>query len=79
MFWVQEVPKEEDSELKATVRRNQMMQKLLAVLDSAAALGNGPTLTEFMPEGACRHDLKNVSDVKRYKMYLIVMAWKTKL
>ncbi|XP_048045262.1 cilia- and flagella-associated protein 157 [Megalobrama amblycephala] len=62
---LREVPKEEDSELKATVRRNQMMQKLLAVLDSAAALGNGPTLTEFMPEVACRHDLKKVSDVKR--------------
>lgn len=78
MFWLQEVPKEEDSELKATVRRNQMMQKLLAVLDSAAALGNGPTLTEFMPEVTCRRDLKKVSDVKRYKMYLILMAWKTK-
>ncbi|KAK9974323.1 hypothetical protein ABG768_022427 [Culter alburnus] len=62
---LREVPKEEDSELKATVRRNQMMQKLLAVLDSAAALGNGPTLTEFMPEVTCRRDLKKVSDVKR--------------
>uniref|UniRef100_A0A673LJQ7 Cilia- and flagella-associated protein 157 n=1 Tax=Sinocyclocheilus rhinocerous TaxID=307959 RepID=A0A673LJQ7_9TELE len=44
------VPKEEDSELKITVRRNQMMQKLLAELDSAAALGNGPALTDFIPE-----------------------------
>ncbi|RXN22651.1 cilia- and flagella-associated [Labeo rohita] len=51
---LREVPKEEDSELKITVRRNQMMQKLLAVLDSAAALGNGPALTEFVPE--CQKD-----------------------
>ncbi|KAK7165104.1 hypothetical protein R3I94_003467 [Phoxinus phoxinus] len=56
-----EVPKEQDSELKVTVRRNQMMQKLLAVLDSAAALGKGPALTEL----ACRSDLKKVSDMKR--------------
>lgn len=42
-----------------------MMQKLLAVLDSAAALGKGPALTEL----ACRSDLKKVSDMKRYKMY----------
>uniref|UniRef100_A0A671MAZ0 Cilia- and flagella-associated protein 157 n=1 Tax=Sinocyclocheilus anshuiensis TaxID=1608454 RepID=A0A671MAZ0_9TELE len=47
---LREVPKEENSELKITVRRNQMMQKLLAELDSAAALGNGPALTDFIPE-----------------------------
>lgn len=63
---LQEVPKEEDSELKITVRRNQMMQKLLAVLDSAAALGNGPALTDFMPEVTCTHDLKKASGIKRY-------------
>ncbi|KAI2664366.1 Cilia- and flagella-associated protein 157 [Labeo rohita] len=62
---LREVPKEEDSELKITVRRNQMMQKLLAVLDSAAALGNGPALTEFVPEVTCSHDLKKPSDIKR--------------
>lgn len=44
-----------------------MMQKLLAVLDSAAALGNGPALTEFVPEVTCSHDLKKPSDIKRYK------------
>ncbi|KAK2911657.1 hypothetical protein QQF64_027470 [Cirrhinus molitorella] len=62
---LREVPKEEDSELKITVRRNQMMQKLLAVLDNAAALGNGPALTEFLPEVTCSHDLKKTSDIKR--------------
>ncbi|XP_016130990.1 cilia- and flagella-associated protein 157 isoform X1 [Sinocyclocheilus grahami] len=62
---LREIPKEEDSELKITVRRNQMMQKLLAVLDSAAALGNGPALTEFLPEVTCSHDLKKPSDIKR--------------
>uniref|UniRef100_A0A672T2X7 Cilia- and flagella-associated protein 157 n=1 Tax=Sinocyclocheilus grahami TaxID=75366 RepID=A0A672T2X7_SINGR len=35
------VPKEEDSELKIT-------------LDSAAALGNGPALTDFIPEATCK-------------------------
>ncbi|KAG1957171.1 cilia- and flagella-associated protein [Pimephales promelas] len=55
-----EVPKEQDSELKVIVRRNQMMQKLLAVLDSAAALGKGPVLTEL----ACRSDLKKVCEMK---------------
>jgi len=42
-----------------------MMQKLLAVLDSAAALGKGPVLTEL----ACRSDLKKVCEMKTYKMY----------
>ncbi|XP_056314707.1 cilia- and flagella-associated protein 157 [Danio aesculapii] len=45
---LRDVPEEEDSELKVTVRRNQMMQKLLAVLDGAAAFGKGPALTDFM-------------------------------
>lgn len=62
---LQEVPKEEDSELKITVRRNQMMQKLLDVLDSAAALGNRPALADFMPEVTCSHDLKKASGIKR--------------
>ncbi|XP_073695640.1 cilia- and flagella-associated protein 157 [Garra rufa] len=62
---LREVPKEDDTELKITVRRNQMMQKLLAVLDRAAALGNGPALTEFLPEVTCSHDLNKPSDIKR--------------
>ncbi|NP_001103638.1 cilia- and flagella-associated protein 157 [Danio rerio] len=45
---LRDVPEEEDSELKVTVRRSQMMQKLLAVLDGAAALGKGPALTDLM-------------------------------
>ncbi len=43
-----------------------MMQKLLAVLDSAAALGNRPALADFMPEVTCSHDLKKASGIKRY-------------
>ncbi|CAB1319555.1 unnamed protein product [Coregonus sp. 'balchen'] len=53
-----EVPKEEDSEVKTLVRRNQMMQKLLAVLDSAALLGKGPAMKDFIPEGDSLHELK---------------------
>ncbi|XP_051971546.1 cilia- and flagella-associated protein 157-like isoform X1 [Xyrauchen texanus] len=60
-----EVPKEVDSELEIIVRRNQMTQKLLAVLDSAAALGKGPALTDFMPEMACNHKPKIATDIKR--------------
>ncbi|XP_051541886.1 cilia- and flagella-associated protein 157-like isoform X2 [Myxocyprinus asiaticus] len=63
--WLQEVPKEVDSELEIIVRRNQMMQKLLAVLDSAAALGKGPALTDFMPEMASNHKPKIATDIKR--------------
>ncbi|XP_043094701.1 cilia- and flagella-associated protein 157-like [Puntigrus tetrazona] len=62
---LREVPKEEDSLLKVTVRRNQMMQKLLAVLDRAADLGNGLALAEFTPEVTGRHDLKKACDIKR--------------
>ncbi|XP_064834112.1 cilia- and flagella-associated protein 157-like [Oncorhynchus masou masou] len=53
-----EVPKEEDSEVKTLVRRNQMMQKLLAVLDSAARLGKGPAMKDFIPEGDSLHEPK---------------------
>ncbi|XP_056136259.1 cilia- and flagella-associated protein 157 [Lampris incognitus] len=43
------VPAEEASEADAMARRNRMMQRLLAVLDGAAVLGTGPTLTDFIP------------------------------
>ncbi|KAI4880879.1 hypothetical protein NFI96_031452, partial [Prochilodus magdalenae] len=45
---LREVPKEEDSEVQAVVRRSQMMQKLLSVLDSAAAIGKCPVLSDFI-------------------------------
>ena len=62
----QEVPKEEDSEVKTLVRRNQMMQKLLAVLDGAARLGRGPTMKDFIPEGEALHELKTAPNLERY-------------
>ncbi|KAG9261822.1 cilia- and flagella-associated protein 157 [Astyanax mexicanus] len=43
---LREVPKEEDSEVQVYVRKSQMMQKLLAVLDSAAATGKEPALSQ---------------------------------
>ena len=62
----QEVPKEEDSEVKTLVRRNQMMQKLLAVLDGAARLGRGPAMKDFIPEGEALHELKTGPNLERY-------------
>ncbi|MBN3318858.1 CF157 protein, partial [Atractosteus spatula] len=50
--------KEADAELAALVRRSQMMQKLLTLLDSAALLGIGPTLQEFRKDAACFREYK---------------------
>jgi len=58
LLWLQEVPKEQDSELKVIVRRNQMMQKLLAVLDSAAALGKGPAILNWLAEVILKKSVK---------------------
>lgn len=55
---LQEVPREQDSEVKALARRGQMLQKLLAVLDSAAALGKGPALSEFLKDTNDVHQLE---------------------
>lgn len=53
-----------------------MMQKLLAVLDSAAALGNGPALTDFIPDVTCSHDFKKASDIERYTfIYFNSVSW----
>ncbi|KAK1792302.1 hypothetical protein P4O66_012259, partial [Electrophorus voltai] len=46
---LREVPKEEDSEAQALARRGHMMQKLLDILDSAVAIGNGPAPSDFIP------------------------------
>ncbi|XP_066512606.1 cilia- and flagella-associated protein 157-like [Hoplias malabaricus] len=69
-----EVPKEEDSEVLVLVRRNQMMQKLLSVLNSAAAIGKGPALSEFvlttrpsMQRTSPLPPLKKTSHLSHYK------------
>ncbi|XP_065140425.1 cilia- and flagella-associated protein 157 isoform X2 [Paramisgurnus dabryanus] len=46
---LREVPEKDDSEVSVIVRRHQMMQSLLAVLETAAAVGEGPALVEFIP------------------------------
>nr|XP_055056676.1 cilia- and flagella-associated protein 157-like isoform X2 [Misgurnus anguillicaudatus] len=46
---LREVPEKDDSEVSAIVRRHQMMQSLLAVLETAVAVGEGPALVEFIP------------------------------
>ncbi|KAI7812454.1 hypothetical protein IRJ41_002077 [Triplophysa rosa] len=48
---LREVPENEDSEVRVIIRRNQMVEKLLAVLDTAAAVGEGPALVDFVPCG----------------------------
>ncbi|XP_056601098.1 cilia- and flagella-associated protein 157 [Triplophysa dalaica] len=48
---LREVPENEDSEVQVIMQRNQMVEKLLAVLDTAAAVGEGPSLVDFMPCG----------------------------
>ncbi|XP_036401231.1 cilia- and flagella-associated protein 157 [Megalops cyprinoides] len=55
---LKEVPNEEDSEVMMLARRNQMLQKLFVVLDSAALLGKGPALTEFIVETDSLHEHK---------------------
>ncbi len=47
-----------------------MMQKLLAVLDSAAALGNRPALADFMPE------VTLASGIERYRfIHFNLVSW----
>ncbi|MGH0163829.1 UNVERIFIED_CONTAM: hypothetical protein FKN15_045821 [Acipenser sinensis] len=48
--------KEADPEIQTHVRRRQMMEKLLSLLDSAALLGVGPALKEFKREAASSHE-----------------------
>ncbi|KAL0979604.1 hypothetical protein UPYG_G00187190 [Umbra pygmaea] len=50
---LKEVPEEEDSEVEKMFRKNQMMQKLLAVLESAPLLG-----TNFIPDEESSNQLK---------------------
>ncbi len=51
-----------------------MMQKLLAVLDSAAALGNRPALADFMPEVTCSHDLKKPLVLKGTHSFILIQC-----
>ncbi|XP_076853900.1 cilia- and flagella-associated protein 157 isoform X2 [Brachyhypopomus gauderio] len=62
---LREVPKEEDSEAHALVRRGHMIQKLLAVLNSAVAIGKGPTLSDFIPSTDHTHKLTKRADIER--------------
>ncbi|XP_041090254.1 procollagen galactosyltransferase 2 isoform X1 [Polyodon spathula] len=48
--------KEADPEIQTHVRRRQMMEKLLSLLDSAALLGVGPALKEFKKETVSLHE-----------------------
>ncbi|MGL5598188.1 MAG: hypothetical protein ACRDDA_08750, partial [Aeromonas sp.] len=46
---LREVPKNDHSEVQATGQRNHLMQMLLTVLETSAAVGVGPALADFMP------------------------------
>ncbi|KAK2845630.1 hypothetical protein Q7C36_010484 [Tachysurus vachellii] len=61
----EEVPKEEDTEGQTLAQRNQMMQKLLAVLDSAAAISKGPTLTHFIPVTEDSNEFRTAAGMER--------------
>lgn len=67
VFWIQEVPEKGNSEVPVIVRRHQMMQKLLAVLETAVAVGEAPALVEFMPAMGCSHQSTKSPNIKRYK------------
>ncbi|XP_026994223.1 cilia- and flagella-associated protein 157 isoform X8 [Tachysurus fulvidraco] len=62
---LKEVPKEEDTEVQTLAQRNQMMQKLLAVLDSAAAISKGTTLTHFIPVTEDSNEFKTAAGMER--------------
>ncbi|XP_033892598.2 cilia- and flagella-associated protein 157-like isoform X2 [Acipenser ruthenus] len=68
-----EVPstmKEADLEIQTHVRRRQMMEKLLSLLDSAALLGVGPALKEFKREAASIHEHRTESGSDRLSVLL---------
>ncbi|XP_053510284.1 cilia- and flagella-associated protein 157 isoform X2 [Ictalurus furcatus] len=62
---LREVPKEEDAEVQTLARRNQMMQKLLAVLDSAAAISKGPAPSHFIPTTEDSHEFITAAGMER--------------
>ncbi|KAB5528497.1 hypothetical protein PHYPO_G00140850 [Pangasianodon hypophthalmus] len=62
---LREVPNEEDSEVQTLDQRNQMMQKLLAVLDSAAAISKGPAPSHFIPTTEDSHEFITAAGMER--------------
>lgn len=62
---LREVPKEEDAEVQTLTGRNQMMQKLLAVLDSAAAISKGPAPSHFIPTTEDSHEFITAAGMER--------------
>ncbi|KAK3538952.1 hypothetical protein QTP86_023561 [Hemibagrus guttatus] len=72
---VREVPKEEDSEVQTLVRRNQMLQKLLAVLDGAAAINKGPTPTHFIPVTEDCKEFITAAGMERYRLYYTLQKY----
>ncbi|KAF4074463.1 hypothetical protein AMELA_G00239500 [Ameiurus melas] len=62
---LREVPKEEDAEVQTLARRNQMMQKLLAILDSAASISKGPAPSHFTPTTEDSHEFITAAGMKR--------------
>lgn len=70
MVWLQEVLKEEDSEVQTLTRRHQMMQRLLAVLDSAAAISKGPAPSHFIPMTEGSHEFITAAGMERYIQYV---------
>ncbi|XP_066569209.1 cilia- and flagella-associated protein 157 isoform X2 [Amia ocellicauda] len=57
--------KQSNSEAAVLARRSQMMQKLLALLNTAALLGIGPTLQEFLKDADDSHEHSTGSGPER--------------
>lgn len=71
IYLLQEVPKEEDSEVQSLTQRNQMMLKLLAILDTAAAIGKGSGPSQFVTMTEDSHEFITAAGIQRYIQYLI--------
>ncbi|XP_060763898.1 cilia- and flagella-associated protein 157 [Neoarius graeffei] len=62
---LREVLKEEDSEVQTLTWRHQMMQRLLSVLDSAAAISKGPAPSHFIPMTEGSHEFITAAGMER--------------
>ncbi|XP_062873900.1 cilia- and flagella-associated protein 157 isoform X2 [Trichomycterus rosablanca] len=63
-------PEEEDTEVQTLVQRNQMMQKLLTLLDSAAAIDKGLVSTDFMSTREQTHDFMQTPGLDRPGLFM---------
>ncbi|KAM9446226.1 cilia- and flagella-associated protein 157 [Clarias gariepinus] len=61
---LREAAKVDDSEVQTLTWRNQMIQKLMAILDSAAAITKGPALSHFIPTTENSQECKKTAGIQ---------------